>query len=147
MVKRYSFHFVVLLIVGLWSNAPAAAAPSPKSKTAGSVNLSQLFSRIWRVDKAPSQPAPGGIYVFLPNGTLLQTSCGETYRVATWTIDKKAPRVLRVVEDGQLAFTAMIGGLTDTDLHLQQHLTRVNETRELTLKAIDKEFVCPDLRR
>ena len=147
MVRHHGFNLLLLLIVGLWTNVPAAAAPSSKSKTVASTSLSQLFSRIWSVEKAPSQPALGSIYVFLPNGTLLETSCGETYRIATWTIDKKAPRVLRVVEDGQLAFTATITNLTDTDLRLQQHLTRVNETRELTLKAIAKEFVCPDLRR
>jgi hypothetical protein len=147
MVRHHGFGLLVLLIVGLWTNAPAAAAPPSKSKTVTSTSLSRLFSRIWSVEKAPSQPPPGSIYVFLPNGTLLETSCGETYRIATWTIDKKAPRVLRVVEDGQLAFTATITNLTDTDLRLQQHLTRVNETHELTLKAIAKEFVCPDLRR
>jgi len=65
------------------------------------------------VTKAPSQPPSGSIYIFLSNGTLLQTSCVETYRVAAWTVDKSAPRVLRVVEDGQLACTAKIAQLTD----------------------------------
>ena len=134
----------ILVIAGLLATSLLLGA---KSRNAEGKSLTPLFSRIWRVEKAPSQPAPGSIYIFLPNGTLLETSCGETYRVATWTVDKKAPRVLRVVEDGQLAFTATIAELTDSDLRLQQHLTRINENRELTLKAIDKEFVCPDIRR
>jgi hypothetical protein len=81
----------------------------------------------------------------LPNGTLLETSCVETYRIATWTIDKSSPQELRVVEDRQLAFTANITKLTNTTLRLQQHLVRSKETRELTLAAVEGELVCPDL--
>ncbi len=117
---------------------------STPAKTADDGNLTQLFSRIWRVTNAPSPPASGSIYIFLPNGILLETSCVETYRIATWTIDKKAPRVLRVVEDGQLAFTARIAELTDTTLRLQQ-LVRSNKKRDITLTAVEQEFVCPDL--
>ena len=119
-------------------------APRP-AETASDKDLAQLFRGIWRVTSAPSQPAPGSIYVFLTNGTLLETSCVETYRVATWTIDKRAPRVLRVVEDRRLAFTGAITELTDTTLRLQQDLTRSNEKRDITLTAVEQEFVCPDL--
>jgi uncharacterized protein YecT (DUF1311 family) len=105
-------------------------------------HLTQLFSRIWRVTDPPLQSAPGSIYVFLPNGTLL-----ETYRIAAWTIDKKAPRVFRVVEDGRLAFTATIVELTDSTLRLRQNLIRSDEKRDITLTAVEQEFVCPDLRR
>jgi hypothetical protein len=125
---------------------PASPA-SPSSTTGSSGNLTQLFSRVWRVTKAPSTPAPGSIYVFLPNGTLLQTSCGETYRIASWTIDKAAPSVLRVNEDGQLAYTARIASLSDTTLQLQRTLVRSKETQALTLTAVQQEYVCPDSRR
>lgn len=125
--------------------SPAPVAVSPTRPTGPS--LSQLFSRVWRVTKAPSQPPSGSIYVFLPNGTLLQTSCVETYRVAAWTVDKSAPRVLRVVEDGQLAYTATIAQLTDTTLQLQKNLVRSNEKQAVTLTAVQQEFVCPDLRK
>ncbi len=110
-------------------------------------DLTNLFSRIWRVTKAPSPPASGSIYVFLPNGTLLETSCVETYRIATWTIDKKTPRVLRVEEDGRLAFTASIAELSTTTLQLRQTLIPSKEKRELTLTAVEHEFLCPDLPR
>ncbi|MBW4541040.1 MAG: hypothetical protein KME43_18160 [Myxacorys chilensis ATA2-1-KO14] len=129
------------------SPKPASSVPaSPVSSQASSNgDLTQLFSRVWRVTKAPSTPASGSIYTFLPNGTLLQTSCVEPYRISTWTIDKNAPRVLRVVEDGQLAFTATISQLSDTTLQLQQTLVRSNENRNITLSAVQQEFVCPDL--
>ena len=105
----------------------------------------KLFSRIWRVTS--SQSAPGSIYVFLPNGTLLETSCVETYRIATWTMDKAAPHVFQVVEGGRPAFTATITELTDTTLRLREALARSNEERNVTLTAVEQEFVCPDLPR
>ena len=119
----------------------AAAAGPVQSK----LDLTLLFSHIWQITKAPSKPAPGSLYIFLPNGTMLQTSCVETYRIARWTIDQKSPSMLRVVEDRQLAFRAEITALTGTTLHLRQHLAHGGETRDLTLQAVEQEFVCPAL--
>jgi hypothetical protein len=110
-------------------------------------DLGQLFSRVWRVKEAPSQPAPGSIYVFLLNGTLLQTSCGETYRIARWTADKSTPGRLQVVEDGRPAYTAEILEASDRTLRLKQKLAKGNETWALTLEGIEEEVVCPDLRK
>ena len=95
--------------------------------------------------KSPSPPAPGAIYIFLANGILLETSCVETYRIATWTIDKNDAGVLRVSEDGQPAFNATIVELTGTTLRLQQELIRSHEKKDLTLTAVAQESVCPDL--
>lgn len=128
-----------------------AQASSKSSQTTAAQakpgDLSLLFSRIWRVTSAANQPAPGSIYIFLPNGTLLQTSCVETYRIATWRVDKAAPQVLRVTEDGRLAYTDTITRLTDTTLQVQRTLTQSKEKQLLTLAAVQKEFVCPDLRK
>ena len=152
MIRRYLWlPLLSLLTIGLIAYAqlssalPTSSPTSTPSAIAANGDLTQLFSRIWRVTASPSQPASGSIYVFLPNGTLLETSCTETYRIATWTIDKQAPRVLRVVEDGQLAFTAAIDQLSNTTLRLQQTLSHGNEKRSLTLTAVEQEFVCPDL--
>jgi hypothetical protein len=122
------------------SSIEETVAPSTSGR-----DLTQLFSHIWQVTDTLSKPAPGSIYVFLANGTLLQTSCAETYRIARWSIDKSDPSVLRVVEDGQLAFTASITELTSQTLKFRQKLARGNETRSVTLKAVEREFVCPDL--
>jgi hypothetical protein len=125
----------------------AAKEPATPASSGGSADssLSPLFSHIWRVTTAPSQPAAGSIYVFLPNGTLLQTACVEAYRIAAWTIDKNSPRVLSVVEDRQPAYTATIEELTGTTLRLQQRLVRSKETRDIMLTAVEQEFVCPDM--
>ncbi len=171
MIKCLSLSVLSFLVIGLTacSQSSDAGSPQPSAIVAASptqvkspqpsapvavspprptgISLSQLFSRVWRVTKAPSQPPSGSIYIFLPNGTLLQTSCGETYRIATWTVDKAAPRVLRVVEDKQLAYTATIAQLTDTTLQLQKNLVRSNEKQAVTLTAVQQEFVCPDSRK
>jgi hypothetical protein len=106
----------------------------------------QLTGRIWRIADGRSQTAAGTIYIFVADGSLLETSCVETYRIARWSADKGAPNVLRVTEDGELAFTAKILELTPSKLRIQRKLTRGNkEIREITLKAVSGEFVCPDL--
>lgn len=140
---------VVLVLIGFAACSPSdkAVVKSDSAERAATPDLKQLFGRIWQVADAPSKPAPGGIYVFLANGTLLETSCVETYRIATWSIDPKQPFVLRAFEDKQLAFTAVITQVTQDTLRLRQNLPRSNESRMLTLKAIEEELVCPDLRR
>jgi hypothetical protein len=108
-------------------------------------SLAVLFSHIWQITQAHSQPPAGSIYIFLPNGTLLETSCVETYRIGRWTADKTSPRDFHVVEDRQRAFNARITELTNSTLRLQQQLVRSKETRDLTLTAVEEEFVCPDM--
>lgn len=111
-------------------------------------DLSRLIGRIWLISDDPFGSASGSIYVFLPNGTLLETSCVETYRIATWSADKSEPGTLHVTEDNRPAFTAKLGKATDKTLGLQKTLLLGNrETRDLTLTAIDKEFFCPDIRK
>jgi hypothetical protein len=128
---------------------PAALSDSSltASAAASGQDLTVLFSRVWQMAQAPSEPAPGSIYVFLPNGTFLQTSCVETYALSGWTIDKDTPNVLRVSENGQVALTAEILELTDTTLKLRQTLVRSGETQDVTLSAMEDEFICPDLPR
>jgi len=151
------------IIAGQWltvcacTQTPPKPPPSPVSlpqqrdptavdqQAPADTNLAPLFSHIWRVTKAPSQPAAGSIFIFLANGTLLETSCTETYRIATWTIDKASPRELRVVEDQQLAFIASITELSNSVLTMQKHLVRSKEIQEVAFTAVEGEYVCPDL--
>jgi hypothetical protein len=106
-----------------------------------------LLGQIWRVSDAPYGPASGSIYIFLPNGTLLETSCVETYRVAVWSMDRSQPNMLRVIEDQQAVFTATLGESTANTLHLHKKLLRGAEVQDVTLSAVDSEFACPDLRK
>jgi hypothetical protein len=144
-----------LLVACACSRVPTAKSVQPGAAkevaisglaaNSGTQNLTVLFSHIWRLTNAPSRPPAGSIYIFLSNGTLLETSCVETYRIAAWNVDSSAPSELRVTEDHQLAFTANIAELNDRTLRLHQQLIRSKEARDLTFEAVENEFVCPDL--
>lgn len=150
---------LILLLMSLsaCSRAPAERDPrqaatnqfpvTTPAVASADTDLSRLFGRIWRISNAPYGPASGSIYVFLPNGTLLQTSCVETYRIATWAADKNVPGILQIIEDHRPAFTAEIGEATDKTLRLRKTLLLgKKETQDVTLTAVDQEFVCPDIR-
>jgi hypothetical protein len=109
-------------------------------------NLDPFFDKVWRIDGPAPYPHSSSIYVFLRNGTLLETSCVETYRIATWKPSAKIPGQLIVTEDGRPAFTATVASATAQRLSIHQVMTLGDKTaRDLTLTAIDKEFVCPDM--
>jgi hypothetical protein len=83
-------------------------------------HFAPLLSRIWRVSDSAYGSAAGSIYIFLPKGTLRETSCVETYRIATWSVDKPQLDTLRVVEDQQPVFTATLGESSGSTLLLHQ---------------------------
>jgi hypothetical protein len=147
---RLSIHFCLLGAVSFClfgcANKPQSAAHI-EVPSAAKTDFAHLLGRIWRVSDAPYGPASGSIYVFLPNGTLLETSCVETYRIALWSTDKSQPDTLRVVEDQQPAFTATIRKASADRLQLNRKLLRSGEVQDITLTAVDAEFVCPDLRK
>lgn len=140
---------IALALIGLTANpvqTKASDTPFGSTQAIPDASISKLLGRIWQVKEASSRPAPGSIYIFLANGTLLETSCVESYRIATWKLDKRAPPVLRVVEDQRLAFTAAITDLTDSAVTLLTW-SRANEKRNITLQALEREYVCPDIRK
>lgn len=116
----------------------------PAQENAVPITVRQLTGRIWKIEQ-PLSGFLGSIYVFLQNGTLLETSCKETYRIAKWSTDADS-RTIQVVEDGQPAFTATILEAGPENVRLQRKL-RHGETDELKLTAMTGEFVCPDLRQ
>jgi hypothetical protein len=133
------------------SSAPTAAPDKPVGNVQAQISsdprfvFTPLLSRVWRVSKAPHGPASGSIFIFLPNGTLLETSCVETYRIAVWSVDRTQPDTLIVVEDQRPAFTATLSEATSNALHLYRKLAHGGEVQEIALTAVDGEFVCPDL--
>lgn len=125
------------------------AAPSTwaqnASQAASKPPMTLLFQNIWRISKAEPQPFQGSIYIFLSNGTLLETSCGEPYRIALWSRDSRDPFTLRITEDQRIVATWKIAELTPATLRLEKKLTRSEEKQEETLTPVKQEFVFPDL--
>lgn len=85
--------------------------------------------------------AEGTIRVFLPDGTLLMDSCGETYRLARWTpIDE---RRIAWEEDGariEADVTQTAADLLELRLHLR------SEVKVERYRLAQVPFVCPDNR-
>ena len=106
------------LVIALLLSTGSHRRPKAQSPTTTNPDLAPLFANVWRITSATPYPNSGSIYIFLRNGTLLETSCVETYRIATWKSDPKKPGIFEVTEDGRLAFTAIILSLTSHDLRL-----------------------------
>jgi hypothetical protein len=132
-----------LLLCGCSRPVSNSEKESPKPTVTASP-ATELSKHIWRVEQ-PASGFVGTIYIFVPDGTLLETSCKETYRIAKWWADPNSSGAIQVVEDGQPAFTGAILDAGPAGLRLQRRL-RHGETDELKLSAVTGEFVCPDLR-
>jgi hypothetical protein len=86
--------------------------------------------------------APGTLRLFLPNGTLLMDSCGETYRLAEWrTVGE---RRLEWTED-TARIAAEITRLTDDELQLRLQLR--GEAKDEAFRVAKAPMVCPDMPR
>jgi hypothetical protein len=117
------------------TNVQVAVPAGDESPTA------RLVNTVWKVT-APAGRARGSFYIFLSDGTLVMTSCVETYRLATWRSD--AAGRIAIAEDEAVKYEAEILEIQDRQARLRLDLR--NERIELTLHAADAPYVCPDLR-
>ena len=85
--------------------------------------------------------AHGTIRVFLPDGTLLMDSCGETYRLARWTLVNDAR--IAWEEDGAGIEADVAQSAADV-LELRLHLR--SEVKVERYRLAQVPFVCPDNR-
>nr|MDQ3417829.1 hypothetical protein [Acidobacteriota bacterium] len=85
-MTRYALLPVVLLCA---CGAPQRDSPSPPEVP----RQSEFVGKVW-MSTDPSA-APGTLRIFLPDGTLLMDSCGETYRLARW----------RAIDDRRIEWT------------------------------------------
>lgn len=125
--------------------APTPVSAKVEVGSSSNAAVAPLLNRIWKRSDSSYGPAAGSIYIFLQNGTLLETSCVETYRIALWSVDPAKPDTLKVVEDQRQVFTATLGEVSGNTLHLRQTLFHEKDQKDITLTAVDGEFVCPDL--
>ena len=100
------------------------------------------MNTVWRITNPAGRPL-GSFYLFLPNGTLVMTSCVETYRLATWRAE--STNQLTIVEDTAVEYTADIQALSENSLSLRLNLR--SEQVEMAFEPAQAPFVCPDLPR
>ena len=117
--------------------SPAAPASAPAAEPASSAQA--FVDHVWR-DTNPAA-ASGTLRVFLPDGTLVMTSCVETYRLTRWT--PVGDRRIRWQEDSAV-IEADVVRATASELHLRLHLA--GQIRDEHYVAATVPFVCPDLR-
>ena len=100
------------------------------------------MNRVWKV-REPSDVAPGSFYAFLSDGTLVMTSCVETYRLARWTPGPGERLTIREEPAVSYEVSADVQGpnLVALVLHLK------SENVERILEPATVPSVCPDLPR
>lgn len=115
--------------------------PSPAMPGSGNKGMEELLrDRVW-LDRTPNAP-PGSLRAFLSDGTLIMTSCVETYRLAPWRWVSGARLVWD--EDGQ-AVNAEVLVVSKESLGLAIELAD-GTTDSRTFEAAQSPVVCPDLR-
>lgn len=100
-----------------------------------------LLNKVWRVTAPPGKPL-GSMYLFLPDGTLLMTSCVETYRLAKWSAN--ADGTLTITEDAATTYRATYQA---ADRTAKLTFALKNDQMSVDLRVAETPFVCPDLRR
>ena len=138
--RRFSLLIVVAAIACACSSPPPSlpqvAPPAPPEP-----RHARLLDKVWRVT-APAGKPLGSMYIFMSDGTLLMTSCVETYRLAKWRADPDGK--LTVSEDPATTYRVSLE-FHGSDVKLRFELK--NEVVDLWVRVADTPFVCPDLRR
>lgn len=107
----------------------------------GSKDMRQLVEdRVWVSNDADA--APGTLRIFMSDGTMLMTSCGEPYRLSPW----------RWVEDARLVWeedgVVLRGEVVAAERReMALSVEAGGETRTYDFRAAIPPEVCPDLPR
>lgn len=132
---------LILLGVMISIVLPACAGPvgPGAAATASPAEPPAFVGKTWMSTDA--SVALGTLRIFLPDGTLVMDSCGETYRLERWVS----------IDDGRIAWQedsarieAEIAQATPDELLLRLHL--VNEIKEERYRLAQVPYLCPDLR-
>ena len=93
----------------------AKAAPLPEQRSAAPTEARTTFvNRVWRVSQS-SSVAPGQLYTFLSEGTLVIASPTGTPSLGTWRDDGGK---LTIVEDSR-PYNVKVLGLSETEFRIQ----------------------------
>jgi hypothetical protein len=94
--------------------------------------------------RAPQGAHPiGTMYIFLSDGSLLMTSCRETYRLATWRPASRGR--ITIEEDAAVRYDAIVEEVNPRELHVR--LILKNEELNYALEPAPVPYVCPDMPR
>jgi hypothetical protein len=130
----------LLVVLSACSGPPSPPAPPPAQPVAGSAEpqLPSFVGKIWV--STTSGHARGSILVFLPDRSVLQDSCFETFRVSKWGIISDTR--IRWIEDS-IPIEAEYSQPSPNELLLEP----VGTGRRENYVAISVPYVCPDMPR
>ena len=126
--------------VGTCATLPAMAEEQPGlADTDARENDNRLLNRVW-VREGDESGMPGGMQIFLADGTLVSDSCWETYRLSRW--ERISETEITWDEDG-IKINADISALTDDELVLSLKLG--SEVLEQRFAPATVPYLCPDM--
>lgn len=130
-----------LVLVLLAAGCARLGVPTPAFPGSGNKGMAELVeNRVW-IDQDSAAPQ-GSLRAFLSDGTLVMTSCTETYRLSPWRWVEGATLVWE--EDGRV-LRAEIAMVERDDMGM---VIDLGDGERLTqrFKAAKAPVVCPDLR-
>ena len=138
MSKRAAKSLIILAT--LLMGCARVGLPTPAIPGSGNKGMAELVEgRVW-LDADADAPA-GSLLAFLPDGTLVMTSCVEVYRLAPWRwIDGSR---LAWEEDGRsIHGEVVLAGRDEMVLAIELD----DETVTRRFSAAQAPVVCPELR-
>lgn len=131
--------------LALFALATLTVAPLPvlaqEDMTFAPTIGASLTEKFW-VQSEEDTGLPGSMILFLSEGTMLQDSCWETYRLSSWQMTGEES--LRWQED-TMTIEADIVELNEAELVLALHLGE--EIVENRYTAAPIPYLCPDMPR
>ena len=119
-----------------------ASAQEAEGMTSAPMIGASFTEKFW-VQSEEDAGLPGSMVLFLSEGTMLQDSCWETYRLSNWKMTGEDS--LSWQED-TMTIEADIVELNEAELILALHLVG-DETVEKRYTASPVPFLCPDMPR
>ncbi|WP_417582567.1 hypothetical protein [Pelagibacterium sp.] len=129
------------LAIALLSAAPALSQEAEGMTSAPMIGAS-LTEKFW-VEAEEDAGLPGAMVLFLSEGTMLQVSCWETYRLSSWKMT--GDESLSWEEDA-MTIEADIVELNEAELVLALHLVG-DEVVEKRYTVSPVPYLCPDMPR
>ena len=146
MQYRHTLPVAVLLVLAISGCGRKPAAP-PQSAASAPASAAQeqrgepadpaFIGRVW-LATTPGSPR-GSMMIFLPDRTLVQDSCFETYRLSQWGA---SGNLIRWIEDTLPVEAEVV--LPGKD----QMILRVRGVdRQQSFEAVSPPYLCPDMPR
>jgi|GEM_PF-150626 hypothetical protein len=136
MRRMTGYVVTALLLLAGCGQGPSTAAPPPRTTTADGESLPPFVGRVWL--SVTRRDPPGTIIVFLPDKTMLRSSCVEGHRVVEWGVISDTR--IRWREEA-IPIEAEVSQPTPNELNLKV----VGTDQASTYVAISVPYKCPTI--